>query len=196
MLRDHADNESPAHVELQQLTNIYLSTGLCKRCAARITRHPFIFLLPPLSFLRFVRSSANNARPPSLVLPLLSIHNPLSQPSYFTFVLARTAIVHRVENRTSTGCPPPREGSFLERFTPNEGRENTARRSWTRSKSRQRTSLLFFPLSHVADELCNNFRFPFPWFKKERVARRSLDSNNFTIFRAILSSILSNNESF
>lgn len=49
VLRDHADNESPPHVELQQLTNIYLSTGLCKRCAARITRHRAILLFSPSS---------------------------------------------------------------------------------------------------------------------------------------------------
>lgn len=54
------------------------------------------------SFVRFTLltrlPSATRTR--LLVLPLLSIQ-PLSAPSYFTFVLATGAIVHRVENRTS-----------------------------------------------------------------------------------------------
>lgn len=65
--------------------------------------HPFIFVP---SSLRFVPSpsSANNAlaRPPSCSSsPVYTTL--LSQPSYFTLVLAARAIVHRVENRrTST----------------------------------------------------------------------------------------------
>lgn len=96
---------------------LYLATGLCKRCAVRITP-------PSLSSFYFLRSLVRSFHPPFppttlrselartlgltrlLVLPLLSIH-PLSEASYFTFVLAAGAIVQRVENRTSVSAARP-----------------------------------------------------------------------------------------
>ena len=95
---------------------IYLATGPCKRCAARITPSEAILLfylaslfhpLPPLlarlpSFLR----QTVRGRERAFLFFLSCLYHLLSGASYFTFVLASGgAIVHRVENRTSASLP-------------------------------------------------------------------------------------------
>lgn len=134
----------------------------------------FYFLRFVPSSVRFVRSSANNAlaRPPSCSSsPVYTTL--LSQPSYFTFVLAGRAIVHRVENRTNTlsFAKSLLEGSFLEHFvvTPNEGRENDVQVETTYFSL---MIFYFFSFSfffrHAADEFCNNFRFSVAVLKRKK----------------------------
>lgn len=71
------DNESLVYVMVKLSYNslrIYLATGLCKRCAARITRDPFIFYASfPLPYVSFVPPPITRSRDRLLVLPLLSI---------------------------------------------------------------------------------------------------------------------------
>lgn len=138
--------------------------------------HPFIFVP---SFLRFVPSpsSANNAlaRPPSCSSsPVYTTL--LSQPSYFTLVLAARAIVHRVENRRTSTL------SFANSFA----KGVSSNISWSplmRGERQTYFSLMifyFFSSSFFLDEFCNNIRFSGCDFKKERVKRRLLELNNCT----------------